>query len=232
MRFSHPIVPARRAKPAMAGQSSAAVFGADRSNHFLVASGAMAAASGIVITSQQHSPVRPKSVSGSPDNKRLCLDLSHVQNAKRRCYRFAIAPEASYPLCVQQQKVNAAFRMPAQNQRQTFRSAVVMSALPPTADSAVQLGMSAKGQSQSVILFTLSLRPKFQVWIQVTWGTNAMNEITLDQNDEELLAYEISDEVLEVAACNEHDCRRRDFERMGRAPMCLPDNHEDQTSYT
>jgi hypothetical protein len=80
MRFSHPIVPARRAKPAMAGQSSAAVFGADRSNHFLVASGAMAAASGIVITSQQDSPVRPKSVSGSPDNKRLCLDLSHVHS--------------------------------------------------------------------------------------------------------------------------------------------------------
>ena len=41
MRFSHPM-PARRAKPAMAGQSRAAVFGADRGNHFLVASGAMA----------------------------------------------------------------------------------------------------------------------------------------------------------------------------------------------
>ena len=30
-----------------------------------------------------------------------------------------------------------------------------------------------------------------------------MNEITLDQNDEELLTYEVSDEVLEVAACKE-----------------------------
>jgi len=80
MRFGHPIVPARRAKPAMAGQSSAAVFGADWGNHFLFALGAMAAASGVVITSQRHSPVRPKSLSGSPDNKRLCLDLSHVHS--------------------------------------------------------------------------------------------------------------------------------------------------------
>ena len=30
-----------------------------------------------------------------------------------------------------------------------------------------------------------------------------MNEITLDQNDEELLTYEVSDEVLEVAADTE-----------------------------
>ena len=30
-----------------------------------------------------------------------------------------------------------------------------------------------------------------------------MNEITLDQNDEELLTYEVSDEVLEVAAGTE-----------------------------
>jgi hypothetical protein len=30
-----------------------------------------------------------------------------------------------------------------------------------------------------------------------------MNEITLDQNDEELLTGEVSDEVLEVAACKE-----------------------------
>jgi hypothetical protein len=80
MRFSHPIVPARRAKPAVAGQSSAAVFGADRGNHFLFASGAMAAASGIVITSHRHSPVRPKSLSGSPDKIRLCLDLSHIHS--------------------------------------------------------------------------------------------------------------------------------------------------------
>jgi hypothetical protein len=86
MRFSHPIVPARRAEPAMAGQSSAAVFGADRGNHFLVASGAMAAASGIVITSQRHSPVRPKSVSGSPDNKRLSLSHVHsLQAGARAC---------------------------------------------------------------------------------------------------------------------------------------------------
>ena len=30
-----------------------------------------------------------------------------------------------------------------------------------------------------------------------------MNEMTLDQNDDELLTYEVSDEVLEVAACTE-----------------------------
>jgi hypothetical protein len=30
-----------------------------------------------------------------------------------------------------------------------------------------------------------------------------MNEITLDQNDEQLLTYEVSDEALEVAACKE-----------------------------
>ena len=30
-----------------------------------------------------------------------------------------------------------------------------------------------------------------------------MNEITLDQSDEQLLTYEVSDEALEVAACRE-----------------------------
>ena len=30
-----------------------------------------------------------------------------------------------------------------------------------------------------------------------------MNEMTLDQNEEELFTYEVSDEVLEVAACTE-----------------------------
>jgi hypothetical protein len=30
-----------------------------------------------------------------------------------------------------------------------------------------------------------------------------MNDITLDQNDEELLTYEVSDEALEGAACKE-----------------------------
>jgi hypothetical protein len=30
-----------------------------------------------------------------------------------------------------------------------------------------------------------------------------MNEITLDQNDEQLLTYEVSDEALEAAACKE-----------------------------
>ena len=35
MRFSHPIVAARRAKPAMANQSNATVCGADGGNHFL-----------------------------------------------------------------------------------------------------------------------------------------------------------------------------------------------------
>jgi hypothetical protein len=98
MRFSYPIVPARRAKPAMASQSSGAVFGADRGNHFLVASGAVAAASGIVITSQRHSPVRLKSVSGSPDNKRLCLDLSHVhslQAGARACLSANGSPDES-----------------------------------------------------------------------------------------------------------------------------------------
>jgi len=39
------------------------------------------------------------------------------------------------------------------------------------------------------------------VWILVTWGTNAMTETTPDQNFEELFAYDVSDEVLEVAAC-------------------------------
>ena len=34
-------------------------------------------------------------------------------------------------------------------------------------------------------------------------GTDAMNEMTLDQNEEELLTYEISDQVLEVAGCAE-----------------------------
>jgi hypothetical protein len=34
-------------------------------------------------------------------------------------------------------------------------------------------------------------------------GTNAMNEITLDQSDEERLTYEVSDEALEVAASAE-----------------------------
>jgi hypothetical protein len=38
----------------------------------------------------------------------------------------------------------------------------------------------------------------------VTWGTNAMNEITLDQNDDELLTYEVSDDALEAAACEEN----------------------------
>ena len=88
MRFSRPVLPARRTKPAIANQSSAAAFGADRGNHFLVASGASAAASGIVVTSQRHSPASTKSVSGSPQNKRLCLDLSHahsLQAGAREC---------------------------------------------------------------------------------------------------------------------------------------------------
>jgi hypothetical protein len=34
-------------------------------------------------------------------------------------------------------------------------------------------------------------------------GTDAMNEMTLDQNEEELFTYEVSDEVLEVAGCAE-----------------------------
>jgi hypothetical protein len=83
MRFSHPIVAARRAKPAMENQSRAAVFGADGGNHFLVASWAVAAASGIVVTSQRHSLARLKSISGSPRNERLCLDLSHATPFRR-----------------------------------------------------------------------------------------------------------------------------------------------------
>jgi hypothetical protein len=31
-----------------------------------------------------------------------------------------------------------------------------------------------------------------------------MNEITLDQNDDELLTYEVSDDALEAAACEEN----------------------------
>ena len=34
-------------------------------------------------------------------------------------------------------------------------------------------------------------------------GTKAMNKMTLDQNEEESLTYEVSDEALEVAACRE-----------------------------
>jgi hypothetical protein len=36
-------------------------------------------------------------------------------------------------------------------------------------------------------------------------GTNAMNKMTLDQNDEETLTYEVSDDVLEMAACTERE---------------------------
>jgi hypothetical protein len=36
-------------------------------------------------------------------------------------------------------------------------------------------------------------------------GTIAMNEMTLDQNNEELLTYEVSDEVLEFAAWAERN---------------------------
>jgi len=32
-----------------------------------------------------------------------------------------------------------------------------------------------------------------------------MNKMTLDQNDEEALTYEVSDDVLEVAACTERE---------------------------
>ena len=36
-------------------------------------------------------------------------------------------------------------------------------------------------------------------------GTKAMNKMTLDQNEEESLTYEVSDEALEVAACTERE---------------------------
>ncbi len=88
MRFSHPILAARRAKPAMENQSGAAVFGADGGNRFLVASWAVAAASGIVVTSQRHLLASLKSVSGSTRSERLCLDLSHahsLQAGARAC---------------------------------------------------------------------------------------------------------------------------------------------------
>jgi hypothetical protein len=35
-----------------------------------------------------------------------------------------------------------------------------------------------------------------------------MNELTLDQNEEELFTYEVSDEVLEVAGCAEREKKR------------------------
>jgi hypothetical protein len=34
-------------------------------------------------------------------------------------------------------------------------------------------------------------------------GTGAMNKMTLDQNEEELFTYDVSDEVLELAGCAE-----------------------------
>src|SRR5262245_36318948 len=36
-------------------------------------------------------------------------------------------------------------------------------------------------------------------------GTNVMNEMTFDQNNEELVAYEVSDEALEAAATTERE---------------------------
>jgi hypothetical protein len=98
MRFSHPILAARRAKPAMENQSRAAVFGADGGNHFLVASWAVAAASGIVVTSQRHSLASSKSVSGSARSERLCLDLSHahsLQAGARECLSANGSPRVS-----------------------------------------------------------------------------------------------------------------------------------------
>jgi hypothetical protein len=97
MRFSHPIVAACRAKPAMENQSRAAVFGADGGNRFLVALWT-AAASGIVVTSQRHSLASLKSVSGSPRSERLCLDLSHahsLQAGARECLSANGSPKLS-----------------------------------------------------------------------------------------------------------------------------------------
>jgi len=37
-------------------------------------------------------------------------------------------------------------------------------------------------------------------WVKRSKGPNAMNEMTLDQNDQEFFTYEVSDEALEVAA--------------------------------
>ena len=88
LRFSHPILAARPAKPVMENQSRAMIFGADGGNHFLVASWAVAAASGIIVTSQRHSLARSKSVRGSVRSNRLCLDLSQahsLQAGAREC---------------------------------------------------------------------------------------------------------------------------------------------------
>jgi hypothetical protein len=88
LRFSHPIVAARPAKPAMENQSRATVFGADAGNHFIVASWAVATASGIIVTSQRRSLARSKSVRGAVRSDRLCLDLSHahsLQAGARKC---------------------------------------------------------------------------------------------------------------------------------------------------
>jgi hypothetical protein len=59
----------------------------------------------------------------------------------------------------------------------------------------------------SVILFTV-LDPSAVlncIEAQGYKGTIAMNEMTLDKDNEELLTYEVSDEVLEFAACAERD---------------------------
>ena len=76
----------------------------------------------------------------------------------------------------------------------------------------MQLEMSALGQKRtfrrtSVILFTV-LDPSADlncIGVQGYKGTIAMNEMTLDKDNEELLTYEVSDEVLEFAACAERD---------------------------
>jgi hypothetical protein len=95
MRFTHPIVAARRAKPAMENQSRAAVFGADGGNHFLVASWAVAAASGIVVTSQRHSLASLKSVSSSARSERLMSHAHSLQAGARECLSANGSPRVS-----------------------------------------------------------------------------------------------------------------------------------------
>jgi len=94
VRFGHPIVTARRAKPAIEDQSSATVFGTDCGNHFLVALWAMAA--GIVIAGQRRSPARPKRVRCLVRDKKLCcLNLIHVSLRSRREHRRVSQPPAA-----------------------------------------------------------------------------------------------------------------------------------------
>jgi hypothetical protein len=46
---------------------------------------------------------------------------------------------------------------------------------------------------------------EFEALARGTNAMNNMNKMTLDQNDEEPLTYEVSDEALELATCTERE---------------------------